>query len=90
MAKHTPALPGDQSHVSPAQFARASGLSLVTVRRGEADPSVQPAGCHGRILIPNTALKVITPAAATPPMHSPSPQSPPPERRRGLIPEWIG
>jgi excisionase family DNA binding protein len=49
-----------QQFLSPADFARLSGLSLSTVQRYLRDgkiPYLQPAGRRGRILIPLQAFE---------------------------------
>jgi hypothetical protein len=82
---------GPQIHISPAEFAARSGLSVVTVRRRVRDrslPAVQPGGPRTRVLIPVDALvpvRVDAPADLAEP-KPPLPTTPAP--LPGPAPKW--
>ena len=84
----------DAEYLSPDEFSQLSGLSIATVRRylrAGRLPHVQPAGSHGRILIPRDALDRLAdpPPRDLPPSTPTSPSmAAPPNRPRGPRPRW--
>ncbi|WP_166822553.1 helix-turn-helix domain-containing protein [Thalassoroseus pseudoceratinae] len=75
-------------YLSPAEFARRSGLSEPTVRRYVKNgklPSYQPGGHRCRISIPASALRATVPSA---PASVSSPQAEQPKRIPGPRPSW--
>jgi excisionase family DNA binding protein len=75
--------------LSPADFARATGLSEATVRRRIRDgslPVAQPGGKKSRVLIPRDVLDRSAPAPG-PSVPAPGP-TPPAPRPAGPRPRW--
>ncbi|WP_020471427.1 winged helix-turn-helix domain-containing protein [Zavarzinella formosa] len=80
---------GDAEFLSPAEYARRSGLSKATVSRRLKDgslPRLQPGGPGTRVLIPAAALQI--PASPVPKALDSRPNPAPHDRPRGPRPAW--